>query len=97
MSFLQPKKDKHGQFIYPGDVCVRLHRSSQGTTELQFVSFDKPAWGGEGSKGEYGRFITPSGPSSIKYSSVVFAFDPIGKRKNNSPQVKQVVSEFYES
>lgn len=97
MSFLKPKQDKYGQDIYPGDVCVRMARKTDAGPVLEFVVFEKPAWGGEGSRGEYGRFVTTDGRTSIQYKSVIFAFDPIGKRRNRSKQVQSVIAGYYES
>lgn len=86
MSF--QKHDKTGQVINPGDICIWNNK---------LVIYKKPSWGAKGiSKGEYGQFITSSGSSSVKFTSVVFAFDPMGTRKNDSPVVKQLVKDFYE-
>ena len=86
MSF--EKFDKTHQVINPGDICV---------WKSELVIYKKPSWGAKGiSKGEYGQFITSSGTTSIKYTSVVFAFDPMGTRKNQSVLVKQLVKAFYE-
>lgn len=81
------KRDKTGQVIQPGDICV---------WENQLVLYKAPSWGGVGSKGEYGQFITKSGNRSLKFTSVVFAFDPMGTRKNQSTTIKELYREFYE-
>lgn len=85
------KKDAYGQVIHPGDVCAR---SIKGKVEL--VVYKGESWGGSKSKGEFGQFITTLGKRSIKYSSVVFAFDPMGKRHTKAEQVTKLVRTFYE-
>lgn len=88
MSFREPKKDKYGQDINPGDVCV---------WDGRLCVYRKHSWGAKGiSKGEYGKFITPEGIRTVKYTSVIFAFDPMGKRRNQSTTVKELCREFYE-
>ena len=81
------KKDRFGQVLTPGDLCVY---------DKQFVIYKGDSWGGSKSKGEFGRFITPSGNRSIKHSSVIFAFDPMGERHAKAEQVTKLVREFYE-
>lgn len=81
------KVDKYLQEIFPGDVCVY---------NGEIVVYKKESWGGEGSKGEFGKFITESGIRSFKYKNVVFAFDPMGKRNNKSKTTKELCREFYE-
>lgn len=92
------KKDATGQVIHPGDVCVRVIRDGRkfNKSSLEFCVYSKPSWGGKGSKGEYGQFITPHGKSSLKFTSVIFAFDPMGERRNKSEQVAKLAREFYE-
>lgn len=88
MSFLNPKEDKYGEPIHPGDVCV---------WDSRLVIFVKPSWGAKGvSKGEYGKFISDTGMVSVKYKNVVFAFDPMGKRRNQSKEVTGLCRKFYE-
>lgn len=92
MSFLNPKVDRLGEVIRPGDICVSVNN---GYPEL--CVYQGEAWGAKGvSKGEYGRFITKDRIRSVKYTSVVFAFDPRGDKRNSSPQVRDLVREFYE-
>lgn len=88
------KRDKLGQIIQQGDVCVRMKTDRSG---IEFCIYKGEAWGGNGSKGEFGRFITPTGVRSIKYANVLFAFDPLGKRRSKSEQVKELAREFYEN
>lgn len=91
------KKDAYGQVLNPGDVCVRLKRDKKKmSSSLEFCIYERESWGGESSKGEFGRFITPQGTRSIKYTSVVFAFDPMGERRNKSNEVTNITREFYE-
>jgi hypothetical protein len=56
--------------------------------------YKKQTWGGKGSKGEYGRFITQDGLKSLKYKRVVFVFDPLGERQADIAQ--GLVKQFYE-
>lgn len=81
------KEDRYGVQIRHGDVCVY---------DNELVVYKRESWGGEGSKGEYGRFITSKGMRSLKYSSVVFAFDPMGERRHNSAELNKLVREYYE-
>ena len=85
------KKDAYGQVLQPGDVCARAINN-----KVELVVYKGESWGGSKSKGEFGRFITPSGNRSIKHSSVVFAFDPMGERRAKAEQVTKLVREFYE-
>ena len=90
------KLDKKGQELNPGDVCVRLVRTGPYSQNLEFIVYKGEVFGGKGSKGEFGRFITPSGQSSIKYSSVVFVFEPVGERRSESDEVQTVLRKYYE-
>lgn len=81
------KHDKTGQVIQPGDVCV---------WKGELVLYKAPSWGGNNSRGEYGKFITSSEERSLKFTSVIFAFDPMGARKNQSATVKELCRKFYE-
>lgn len=85
------KRDAYGQVLHPGDVCAR---SIKGKIEL--VVYKGDSWGGKESKGEFGRFITPNGVRSAKYTSVVYVFDPIGKKHSKAQEVTKMVREFYE-
>lgn len=97
MSLLSPKKDSLGQDIFPGDVCIRQVKDKRKfNSTIEFCVYKGDSWGGSESKGEFGRFITPSGTRSIKYTSVVFAFDPMSKRRATSNQITELVREFYE-
>lgn len=84
------KADKYGTVLYPGDICVR---SNQG--KVEYVIYKKESFGGEGSKGEYGRFEGLSGPCTIKFSNVAFAFDPMGERRAEAKEVNHLVRSFY--
>ena len=81
------KQDRYGQVIHPGDICVYNNK---------FVIYIKDSWGGQKSKGEYGRFETEAGTRTIKYTNVVFAFDPMGERRNQSTTIKGLCRKFYE-
>ena len=90
------KLDKKGQQLFPGDVCVRLGRAGPYSQNLEFIVYKGEVFGGKGSKGEFGRFITSTGMTSIKYSSVVFAFDPVGDRRSEADEIKTVLKKYYE-
>ena len=81
------KEDRYAQHIRPGDICVY---------DGELIIYKRESWGGEGSRGEYGQFITSRGVRSLKYSSVVFAFDPMGERRNASPEITNLVKKYYE-
>lgn len=81
------KRDRTGQEIRPGDLCVY---------DNSLVVYKKISWGGEGSKGQYGQFITADGVRSVKYTNVIFAFDPLSERKNQSDEIKALCRKFYE-
>ena len=83
--------DKYGQVLHPGDVCAR---AAKGGVEL--VVYKKHSWGTKRSKSEFGRFITPNGERSVKYSSVAFVFNPMGDRRARAEQLTKLVREFYE-
>lgn len=92
------KHDSIGQVLTPGDVCVRLVKDNRNFNKgaLEFCVYKGDTWGGKGSKGEFGRFITPQGVRSLKYTSIVFAFDPMSKRRATSNQITELIREFYE-
>lgn len=92
------KHDGQGQELNPGDVCVRLVKDNRNfnKSSLEFVVYRGESWGGSKSKGQFGRFSTPHGTRSLKHTSVLFVFDPMGKRRAKSEQVTQVMKQFYE-
>lgn len=89
------KYDKYGQVISPGDICVRITKDGQYSRNLEFCLY-KGVTRGSKATGKFGRFITPKGESSIKHSNVVFAFDPMGKRRSQTDEVNEMVRKFYE-
>ena len=91
MSFLNKKKDSYDQDLTPGDVCARNIND-----KVELVVYKGVSWGGSKSKGEFGRFITPGGVRSIKYTSVVFAFDPLSKRRAKTDEITRIIRQFYE-
>lgn len=91
MSSRWHKKDAYGQVLHPGDVCARSVKD-----KVELIVYKGESWGGSESKGEFGRFITPQGQRSIKYTSVVLAFDPMSDRRSKAKQVTGLVREFYE-
>lgn len=88
---LWEKSDRYGQVIKPGDVCARSRND-----KVELVIYKEEVFGGKGSKGEYGRFYSLSGPVTIKYSSVVFVCDPIHGKANQSEPVRELVRKYYE-
>lgn len=88
------KHDAYGQELKPGDVCVRQIRGGQYDRTMEFCVYKGEVR--ESRKGQFGRFVTPTGTRSIKYTSVIFAFDPMGERRSKAEQVNQVVKEYYE-
>lgn len=81
------KKDRFGQVLIPGDLCVY---------DKKFIVYKGETWGGSSSKREFGRFITPEGARTIKYTNVIFAFDPMGKRRSEASIIKDLTRRFYE-
>lgn len=80
--------DKYGQEMRPGDVCARSNRD-----KVELVLYKGDAYG---KTGDYGRFITPQGVVSLKFTSVALAFDPMGKRRTQADEVKALVRQYYE-
>jgi len=93
MSSRFARYDSHGQEIRPGDVCIRATRSNN---KLEYIVYKGTSWGGGKSKGEFGRFITNNGMVSIKFTSVLFSFDPMGERKPTESYINKLVRQFYE-
>lgn len=91
MSLLEHKKDRYGRDIEIGSVCAWSHNG-----KVELVIYEKSAWGGENTAGEFGRFITADQTRSIKYSSVVFVFDPIKDSRTTAPIVKELMEKYYE-
>jgi len=90
MSFNE-KKDLLGQVLNPGDVCARSIND-----KVELVVYRGDSWGGNKSKGEFGRFVTPKGPRSLKYTSVIFVFDPLSKRRAKTSEIVRITKQFYE-
>lgn len=82
------KRDGAGNTLKPGDVCIRHVKG-----KLEYIVYKKEVWGGNGSKGEFGRFVTAEGESSIKFSNVLFAFDPLSSRR---AKATKVIRKYYE-
>lgn len=85
------KYDRYGQELRPGDICARSRND-----RVDLIMYKGEVFGSKTGKGEFGRFITPDGPSTLKYTSVVFAFDPLSKRRANAEKVKEVIRQYYE-
>jgi len=85
------KTDKYGQVIKPGDV-VAYHNKFKG---VELVVYQEEA-GGSKAKGTYGRFITDTGITSIKYSSVAFVFDSLYQRRASGREVRKAIKRYYE-
>lgn len=90
MSF-RDKKDAYGQVLKPGDVCARSIND-----KVELVIYREETWGGNKSKGEFGRFVTPNGTRSLKYTSVVFVFDPMSERRAKTSDVIRITKQYYE-
>lgn len=87
------KYDKYGQLLTPGDICIRQTKDGPYRRNIEFVLYKGV---GKGSvTGEYGRFITTEGESSIKHSSVIFAFDPLSERRARTDEIKKITSKYY--
>lgn len=85
------KKDAYGQVLTPGDVCARSIND-----KVELVVYREESWGGSKSKGEFGRFVTPNGTRTIKYTSVVFVFDPLSERRAKTDSVVAITRKYYE-
>lgn len=80
--------DKYGQEIFPGDVCARSKRD-----KIELIVYKGDAYG---RTNKYGRFISPEGQITVKFTSVAFAFDPMGSRRSKANQVNELVQQYYE-
>lgn len=85
------KKDLLGQALHPGDVCARSLND-----KVELVVYRGGSWGGANSKGEFGRFVTLNGQRTLKYTSVVFVFDPMSERRAKANEVLSITKKFYE-
>lgn len=84
------KYDRLGAEIEPGDICAY---SRNKVIELViYIGGTK----GSASTGKFGQFYTSKGKASLRYSSVIFMFDPNGSRRNSSKTVNLLVRKFYE-
>ena len=84
------KYDKLGAEIKPGDICAY---SRNKIIELVIYIGETR---GNASTGKFGQFYTTKGKVSLKHTSVVFMFDPLTKRRNNSEDISKLVRKFYE-
>lgn len=85
------KYDALGAEIKPGDICVRGTKSG-----IEPVIYRGETTANGKSTGKFGRFYTAKGKTSIRYSNVIFAFDPVGDRRNKSEEVQLLTRKFYE-
>lgn len=83
--------DGQGNIIKPGDVCIRNTRNGK----CEYLIYVDSVWGGQTSKGDFGRFLSKDGFTSIKYINVLFAFDPMSKRRATKG-VQELIRKFYE-
>lgn len=88
------KYDKYGQKLTPGDVCVRLAKNGHDRT-IEFCIYEREVRGSK-SKGTFGRFITPSGARSIKYTSVIFVFDTLNETRARTTEITEMTKKYYE-
>ena len=84
------KYDRLGAEIEPGDICA--YSRNKVIEPVIYIGGTK----GNAGTGKFGRFYTSEGKVSLKYSSVIFMFDPLSKRRNNSEAVNLLVRKFYE-
>lgn len=89
MGFRWDKKDKYGQVIKPGDMCMVA-----GKDGIKFCLYKHEVK--RSTKGEYGRFITKSGVVTLKFTGVVFVFDPITDRRGRTEETTELTRRFYE-
>ena len=85
------KKDAYGQVLKPGYVCARPTKNKG----VEFCVY-KGEVNGSKSKGTFGKFLTDSGTTSLKYTSVVFAYDPITGATSQAEGVGRLIRRFYE-
>lgn len=85
------KYDRYGNHIRPGDICTRSKED-----RVEYVIYKGEVFGSKTGKGEFGRFLTVDGQTSLKYTSVVFAFDPLSKRRPTAKEVTRLIKKFYE-
>ena len=83
------KKDKYGEPINPGCVCV--WGSSRGAILCVYVGVTN----GNSASGRYGRFITEGGIKSIAHKSVVVASNPMGMNITHTLS-KKLLQRYYE-
>lgn len=84
------KRDKYGQELSPGDI-VAISRKDK----VELLIYKEGVYGGKKNGGQYGRFESVDGPTTVKYRNVAFAFDPMGKRKADTEQVRKLIRRFY--
>lgn len=75
-------RDSAGNVLTGGDICVRVHKG-----KVEYVVYKKPVWGSKSSKGEYGRFITHDGESTIKFKNVL---------STKKPRAMELIRRYYE-
>lgn len=84
------KRDKYGQELNPGDI-VAISRKDK----VELLIYKEEVYGGKKNGGLRGRFQDLEGTTTVKYSNVVFVFDPMGKRKAGTPAVKELIRRHY--
>ena len=96
------KRDKYGQELTPGCVCVRVRKNAWPRTNdeprqnLEFCVY-KGVTRGSKSTGKFGRFITANGEVSIRHGGVVFVFEPSSERRAKTEEITKLVRSYYES
>ena len=88
------KYDKYGQKLTPGSVCVRLVKDNYKST-VEFCIYEREVTGSK-SKGTFGRFITPTGTRSLKYTSVIYVFDTMNETRAKTPEIVEMTKQYYE-
>lgn len=84
------KHDAYGQVLKPGNVCV-MNMKDKGLRYCVYKDYVRNS-----RKGEYGKFITEEGHTTLKFTSVVFAFDPLTDRRAKNQTVSGLVKRYYE-
>ena len=82
--------DAYGQVLKPGDVCVAKTKDKGPRFCIYKHEVKKSR------RGEYGRFITEKGVTTIKFTNVVFVFDTLTDRRGKTEAVNELVRAFYE-
>lgn len=81
------KRDKYGEELFEGDVCVWTSKSGSILCVYAGVAPHSKT-------GQVGTFFTGIGKKSIPYKSIVLMYDPMG-RKIRHDEAKRLLREYY--